>query len=247
MRAGCVWERRRRRHLLCPPPPPALHIPSGPNLSPLSPRTPQTQITQAWQLTLSQLVITHESFHTLKENFYVVLPASSAPALAAALCRAGLCTPRRMLCPDPAALCSRGTPAALPTPPRSASSPLPVLPSPSPGHTREGPRAAVPNAVGLLQPLSAHGAAHAASLLAHRHPLHLRGAIPSGGDVPGRRWEGGTTPTRSRPAKLRLAQDPADALGAQPEPRACPAPPACTEETCLQLLPLPPQGPWDLG
>lgn len=79
------------------PPLRTVHIPSGPNLSPLSSRTPQPQITQAWQPTLSQPLITHKSFHALKDNFYVMLTASCAPALAASPALRGS-APRGMLC-----------------------------------------------------------------------------------------------------------------------------------------------------
>lgn len=81
------------------PPLRTVHIPSGPNLSPLSSRTPQPQITQAWQPTLSQPLITHKSSRALKDNFYVMLTASCAPALAASPALRGsapqglLCTP----------------------------------------------------------------------------------------------------------------------------------------------------------
>lgn len=110
MRAGCVWEWRRRRHLPCPPPPPAppAHIPSGPNLSPLSSWIPQPQITQAWQLTLSQPVITHKSFHTFKENFCMVLTGSCAPALAASPVPSWALHPRADALPQPCCLCSQG-------------------------------------------------------------------------------------------------------------------------------------------
>lgn len=132
MRAGCVWERRRRRHLLCPPRLPLIctvHIPSGPNLSPLSSRTPQPQISPAWQPALSQPVITHKSFHALKENFYAVLRASCAPALAASPVPSWAPHPTADALPRPCCpLQPRGAPAALSTPPLHCPGKAPQIP-----------------------------------------------------------------------------------------------------------------------
>lgn len=200
MRAGCVWEQRRRRHFLCPLLPLLcrVHIPLGPNLSPLSSRTPQPQVTQAWRPALSQPVIIHKSFHALKENFCAVLTGSRTPASLRAPCRAGLGTPWQMLCPDPAALCSQGAPAALPTPPLQcpgkapSSSAVRAAIVSSPWHTQEGASTGVPDTLGLLQAAPASCRAQAAC-----PPTPPPGSHPQSA---GMSWGGGGNTARLRPA-----------------------------------------------
>lgn len=156
MRAGCVWEWRRRRHLPCPPPPPALpaHIPLGPNLSPLSSQIPQPQITQAWQLTLSQPVISHKSLHTFKENFCVVLTGSCAPALAGSPVPCWALRPRADTLPQACCLCSPGgsTPLQYPGKAPQLLSCL-CCPPGQPWAQPAGSQHCDPNTVRLLQPM----------------------------------------------------------------------------------------------
>lgn len=186
-----------------PPLPPCLpllrmvHIPSGPNLSPLSSRTPQPQITQAWQPTLSQPVITHKSLYALKENFYAVLTASCAPAFAASPVLSWALHPMADALPQPCCPLQLGEVQQLcPHLPCSAQAKLPsslavcAAIASSSGHPQEDCSIVVPNTVGLLQPLSGSRGACAACLpaclLTRCHRLNLRGAITSQQGCP---WE----------------------------------------------------------